>query len=253
MNGQWVGQPQQPPPPQIWVNGQWITPPPPGMPPHPGMLSRVDGMGKATGVLLAVSSIIAVVMVIADYGWLRLLRRVDDSTAFVTDAEIEQAAQFSDTTAIVWLAAYLATGVMFVSWFYRVRKNAGLWAPTEQRRSPGWSVGGWFCPVVNFWFPFQIASDGYRSARPIGSNDRATPPLIGIWWAAWVASLVLSLMIRTAYREPDGLDDFITAAHVDIAYDIVIVAAGVLAILVVRLITSAHEAKIQESVRAQLG
>ena len=72
--------------------------------------------------------------------------------------------------------------------------------------------------------------------------------MIGIWWATWVASLVLSLMIRTAYREPDGLDDFITAAHVDIAYDIMTVAAGVLAIFVVRLITAAQERKIQESV-----
>jgi hypothetical protein len=32
-------------------------------------------------------------------------------------------------------------------------------------------IGGWFCPVVNFWFPKQIVDD------VIAASDPRTPPL----------------------------------------------------------------------------
>jgi hypothetical protein len=56
----------------------------------------------------------------------------------------------------------------------------------------GWVVGGWFCPVVNFWFPKQIVDD------VIAASDPRTPPLfpdlrriprhglVLAWWLTWV-------------------------------------------------------------------
>ena len=55
------------------------------------------------------------------------------------------------------LIAVLCTIPVFLVWFSRVRHNAGLWGP--QRRSRGWAIGAWFTPVVNLWFPYQIAAD----------------------------------------------------------------------------------------------
>ena len=57
-------------------------------------------------------------------------------------------------------------------------------------------IGGWFCPVVNFWFPKQIVDD------VIAASDPRTPPLLpdlrpiprhGLvlaWWLIWVATMV---------------------------------------------------------------
>jgi hypothetical protein len=58
---------------------------------------------------------------------------------------------------------------VFLVWFFRVRQNAGLWGP--QSRSQGWTVGAWFTPVVNFWFPMQIMRDVWRASdtEPNGS------------------------------------------------------------------------------------
>jgi Domain of unknown function (DUF4328) len=38
-----------------------------------------------------------------------------------------------------------------------------------QRRSRGWAIGGWFCPAVNLWFPYQIATDVLYEAETAGA------------------------------------------------------------------------------------
>ncbi|WP_448318576.1 DUF4328 domain-containing protein, partial [Streptomyces sp. CO7] len=71
------------------------------------------------------------------------------------------------TVATAQAVAYFALGVVLLLWFHRVRRNAEVFSPGGHRRSRGWVFGGWFLPVVNLWFPFQVTSDiWWASARP---------------------------------------------------------------------------------------
>ena len=93
-----------------------------------------------------------------------------------------------------FLLALLAAGVVFIVWLWRARGNAELFCYGQHRRGRGWVIGGWFCPVVNFWFPKQIVDD------VIAASDPRTPPLLpdlrriprhGLvlaWWLIWVAT-----------------------------------------------------------------
>lgn len=62
---------------------------------------------------------------------------------------------------------YLATVVVFLVWFRRVRLNAGLFDASAQRMAPGWAVGGWFVPVGNLWLPYQVAGGVWAASTPI--------------------------------------------------------------------------------------
>lgn len=57
-----------------------------------------------------------------------------------------------------WMLALLAAGVVFIVWLWRARGNAELFCYGQHRRSRGWVIGGWFCPVVNFWFPSRSST-----------------------------------------------------------------------------------------------
>jgi uncharacterized Tic20 family protein len=86
--------------------------------------------------------------------------------------------------------------IMFLVWFYRARINAeGHGWP--QRLTPGWAIGAWFAPVVNFWFPFQIMVDIWRAGLPEQARaNRAILP--GIWWTSLLAFFcLLSLHVPT--------------------------------------------------------
>ena len=96
-----------------------------------------------------------------------------------------------------WLLALSAAAVVFIVWLWRARGNAEFFCYGRHRRGRGWVIGGWFCAVVNFWFPKQIVDD------VIAASDPRTPPLLpdlrripshGLvlaWWLTWVATEVI--------------------------------------------------------------
>jgi hypothetical protein len=138
----------------------------------------------------------------------------------------------------------IATGVVFIVWFYRMRKNAGIWSPPTQRRSLGWSIWGWVCPVVNFWFPYQIDQDGMAAARPYGGKPNDGLAVLRAWWVLWVVQVALALVERVQTRQAVTVEQLLTSARTDLVGTVVAVAAGVLAILVVRKITVLQDRRL---------
>jgi uncharacterized protein DUF4328 len=92
----------------------------------------------------------------------------------------------SNITSLLWLTS----GVVFLVWLWQARENAEVLSPTARHRlSKGWTIGGWFCPGVQFWFPMTIVDDVYRAsaepARPgMTTAPRGRGAILG-WWAAW--------------------------------------------------------------------
>ncbi|GAA1165811.1 hypothetical protein F4556_006772 [Kitasatospora gansuensis] len=148
----------------------------------------------------------------------------------------------SVVTGMLGMAAMLATGVVFICWFLRVRKNAELLAPQlRQRRSPGWAGWGWFVPVVSIWFPFQIAQDSWRAAAPEGT-PKASEKLLGFWWAAWLLSLTVGRVDGQLYVKAETAEAYVTSFGVTAVSDGLELVAAVLAILVVRRLTARQDA-----------
>jgi hypothetical protein len=70
----------------------------------------------------------------------------------------------STFTTILGVAG-LASEVVFLMWQYRAARVAtALGYPAV--RSPGWGVGCWFVPVVNFWMPYGAIRDCLPPSHP---------------------------------------------------------------------------------------
>ena len=142
-----------------------------------------------------------------------------------------------------FLLAVLAAGVVFIVWLWRARGNAELFCSGRHRRGRSWVIGGWFCPVVNFWFPKQIVDD------VIAASDLRTPPLfpdlrriprhglVLAWWLTWVATMVTSLVGNPDLAsDVQDVSDRAAAASVLTLIAVLTAVAAVLAIRVVRLV-----------------
>ncbi|MFH8254443.1 DUF4328 domain-containing protein [Streptomyces roseolus] len=142
-------------------------------------------------------------------------------------------------------AAYLATAVVFVIWFHRVRKNTDVWALDVHSRAPGWAIGAWFIPVANLWIPRQIAVDVWRASRPdpYAADGARELTLLNSWWTCFAGGLVVDRLAATLYKEAETLDSWTTAATWSLAGYLLTIAAGVLAILFVRRLTSMQHTK----------
>jgi hypothetical protein len=83
--------------------------------------------------------------------------------------------------------ALLGAGILFLLWFEKaatVASRAGLPA----RHSAGWAVGGWFVPILSFWYPYQSAIDMFPAGHP-GRKK------VNRWWALWLATQFASFFV----------------------------------------------------------
>lgn len=86
---------------------------------------------------------------------------------------------------VIGIGAFVAQ-VFLMIWLYRAARfarNAGLPA----RRDPVWAALGFFIPIVNFWFPYQVAAD----SLPYGHPGRR----IAGWWWTWYLISTLSVVV----------------------------------------------------------
>ncbi|MFH9393148.1 DUF4328 domain-containing protein [Streptomyces sp. NPDC017556] len=163
----------------------------------------------------------------------------DESLDVYTDPGL-RAQELYDLAGTVQTAAFLATGVLFVIWFHRTRRNAEVFESGVQRMGPGWAVGGWFVPVANLWFPYRVASGIWEASvppHPDGGWRTAPRTVLNLWWGGWIVSVLASRIAVSQWnraREPEQIAD---AAALVAAADALDLVAAVLAVLFVRAVT----------------
>lgn len=145
----------------------------PFVPPGPPLRSPV-GLGQATVVMLGLVCAGDLVAVWAD------LTRPAGRTGTILD--------------IAQGALLLATAVVYLCWLWRVRVNAEVFDASSQSKARWWTIGGWFVPFVNFWFPRRIVLDAWDASAPQGRP--AGHGLVDLWWTAWVAGLIADRLLR---------------------------------------------------------
>ena len=82
--------------------------------------------------------------------------------------------------------------VLLMIWLYRAATFARRsWLPA--RRDPVWAWVGFLVPIVNLWFPYQVAVDSLPPGHPAG-------PIALRWWLSYLGqSLVLIAILILAY------------------------------------------------------
>ncbi|GAB2913877.1 DUF4328 domain-containing protein [Streptomyces mayteni] len=239
--------PYQPPGPQP---GQPMAPYagyPYPMPMGPtAVFASPRGLSIAVSVLLGVCAGFSLLMAIAAFRMWATATDIKDGN-FPPLQEAQDVEDFFFNTIGLQALSFLASGILFIIWFYRIRTNAEVFDPNGQRLGRGWSIGAWFTPVVNFWFPKQIANDAWRASTPWGANPGGG--VMNAWWALWIATLVLYISVRSQGPDNDDLGsrtdlDRLQGQSATLAVTgLVIVAAAIVGILFVRQLSARQQTK----------
>jgi Domain of unknown function (DUF4328) len=134
------------------------------------------------------------------------------------------------------LGLLIASAVFFIRWFKRAYENVGV-LDRERRYRTGWTIWGWFVPILSLWRPKQIANDIWRStnADPV---DDSVSPLLTLWWAAFLISNWAGQVALRSSFSGETPEELQTAAAAYIVTDAVDFVAALLAIWVVRTVTA---------------
>lgn len=115
------------------------------------------------------------------------------------------------TMVLAQLALFLGTAIAFLVWLYRAEVNVRALGAEDMMVSPGWAVGWFFVPLVQLVMPFVAVRELWKaSATPRDWQLGASSPVIALWWACWLGS-VISGNIAFALSRMDDYDAFLAA------------------------------------------
>ncbi|WP_406453936.1 DUF4328 domain-containing protein [Streptomyces sp. NBC_00876] len=197
------------------------------------------GLAKAVCVLLGVAAVADVLAVASGFNARQAFGEAmaDDFESYDEEV-INHADTLYQSAGAFQLLILLATGIVFLIWFRRVRLNAEVFDARAHTMRPGWAVGGWFVPFGNLWLPCRVASGVWTASSPGGRTAPAPRGLLYAWWAALICTQLLSRSAGQLYDKAEEADEVMDGLALVIASDALDIVAAVLAILFVRRLTA---------------
>lgn len=214
----------------------------PGFTPRPEFRVPVPtGLATATCVLLGLAMVADVFAIVTGAQYYSLWSRVgEEGLHTVGLEEAEGVERLYSLAGVIQTVTFLMCAIVFILWFRQMRENAELFAPDAHSKARHWVVWGWILPVVSLWFPRRIALDiGTASELRPGLPDAPRTPvnLVNAWWTVWICDTTLSNLAAQFARRVEEAGPVKAVVGLTMAADLLDIAAGVLAILVVRRLT----------------
>jgi len=203
-------------------------------------------LGMVVVGLLALDIVLAMAGVVMRISEIGLLQRIGRGE-LVSPAEAARSDDRVAAVAIAGLVALLVTGIVWVVWQHRSQSNLHAVGLRELTYSPGWAAGWWFVPFVNFVKPFQTVRELWKASD--GGEQwwrMRTTPIIGGWWAAWIAAAILDRAAAYSFNvgEPT-VDGLIAGSRLFVAGEAALFVAGALAISIVRAVNERQSRLVQ--------
>ena len=141
--------------------------------------------------------------------------------------------------AIVYLIAYIISGITFIMWFRRAYFNLHQ-KVKHLSFTEGWAAGGWFVPVVNLYRPFQIMKELYTETKKcLVDEDNSiqfelTTNLLGLWWTLWILTGIFGQIIFRLSRNADTIPELITTTTLNLISGVIGVGLAFVTIRVIK-------------------
>ncbi|MFD3555945.1 DUF4328 domain-containing protein [Streptomyces goshikiensis] len=233
--------------------GSEPTPPAPGPAPLPhaiGVLRSPQRLATAVTVLLSAGAVVDLFSSgVSLYTWKLMTDYIADPAAVEPDS-LDLSDSLTTHTGFVQSVLVLATAVVFIIWFHRVRCNGQVFRPDGFSRSAGWAIGAWFIPIANLFLPYRTARETWEASTPYAPDGSAhrqvsVAPVIA-WWLVFTASEILDRIAAKQHVSAETPEAIRDASAFSSVADLTTVVAAVLAVVFVRKLTALQRAKAEQ-------
>lgn len=163
---------------------------------HPAVLTHL------VRLCLAGSAVMATTNFFVSSAQRPLLREGETAGLSVDEAYAEMPLQLL-LTPLLQLLLLVACWVIIAMWIYRIASNTRFLAGANQMEyTPGWAVGWYFVPIVNFWKPYQAMKEIWTlNVARDGGPGALVAMLLPLWWTLWIVwNLVSNFAGRMSWR-----------------------------------------------------
>lgn len=161
--------------------------------------------------LIWIVLVLEIVSLISGYFQYDLLQTIANGGEISTET-----ANTNDTIVeiigIIYLIAYIISGVTFILWFRRAYFNLHL-RVNHLSQTEGWAAGSWFVPIVSLYRPYQIMKELYHETRKLLSkkgliiNENISTDILGWWWTLWIINSVIGQFVFRCSLKAESIDE----------------------------------------------
>lgn len=180
--------------------------------------------------LLILTSAAAAATAAGSYAdWLRVerLAALPAGTDFAAvHAETINAADFP---ALFMALFFVAGAVLFARWFMAAGRRVRASGAQGLSITPGWSVAGFFLPMLNLVLPFVAMREIWKSSgKPRDWEAQEISWGVNLWWGAWLLANFAAGASSIMNREPTDFGMFRSALLADAVSASFLCASGLL-------------------------
>lgn len=228
--------------------------PSPFPPSQPAQLLRSpDAMAKAATVLLIVGAVFHLLSTGFKLHTWQVQKQLIADPAGLDYDNLASIDGLETLVGLLQSVTTLATFVVFIIWFNRVRCNAEVFRPDGFSQSAGWAIGGWFVPIANLFLPYRTARETWDASTqyaPDGSYRSVSGAPVVAWWLTFVAGWIISAVASRNYAKAMAHEELRDAALLGAVADLTTVVSAALAALFVHRLTAMQGLKTAQGPNA---
>ncbi|HZF01484.1 MAG TPA: DUF4328 domain-containing protein [Methylomirabilota bacterium] len=203
----------------------------------------LSGLTKFLKVLLILGAIVGAIAVLSGLMQVALLGHS------YTQAEGSSNDTREEAVALVQVALYLFTVVIFGRWIFRANRNVRALGANDLTETPGWAVGYFFVPIVCLWKPYQAMKELWRASQnPSAWRNMPASQILPGWWTLWIVSNLLTRASASEMGKAHTVFELQAATYAQILSDTVDVGLCAIALILVSQIYSAQTKAVAQSV-----
>lgn len=231
-----------------------------GVPTPQRSAARLGGLVTAATVLLGIVSALSLVAAVLNFRLAGVAQQFADGDASLFDLIDAENLMLGVNRAV--LITSIPTIIVWIVWQFRFSRNAQLFG-RRLGLGPGWAIGGWFIPLVNFGLP-AVQMWGVAKASdpdlPDGApaDDGRAPRVLVPWAITWALSVIVTISgsgtrgsENTTLLSQGAFTDYIENDYVPGSQTIAVglllyAAAGVLGLLLIRRMSDAQNTSLRQ-------
>jgi hypothetical protein len=143
--------------------------------------------------------------------------------------------------SVIQLIILILSMIFFIMWFRRAYFNLQQLQWNYARYSEGWAAGGWFIPVINLFYPYQIMVDIWRGTQNAIKERFGEPQstaLVGLWWATYLINNFFAYISSFVTRESDSIEGLMSATIMECISEIISIVAIIITIRIILRVSS---------------
>ncbi|MFM8493943.1 MAG: DUF4328 domain-containing protein [Planctomycetia bacterium] len=151
------------------------------------------------------------------------------------------------TIYLAFLGSYALTGLLFLTWVYRMSANLRTLHPDQFKYTPIWAVACYFVPFVNFVAPPRIMQKIWATVS--GSEEKS---LVPGWWTLivvqWITGQIDHRVLMAARQRGQLVQHLFSTTSLlfDLAWQVLSALVAFYTLLMVRQITREYCRRLED-------